>query len=239
MKTSKLILTALLIIVSSIIGFNQLYSQSANNCIPNRIPSQWISQTHFVEGPNRGLIGSVQYEARIVGLNVEASIDWSTLIYPSDGLSIESVKAILEYDLALSLSGCNNASSSAFTTTVSFYYKTDCSYDKYSIMWLKHGNAGICCDDPEKNFEHLLYNSEWFQIHKTKENCGTFKCCKKVYTINCTLVGGVYKAVFDPTIAKFTITDCATPSGLPNCNDIEHDPPLPPMPPPNCTGNCD
>ncbi len=101
---------------------------------------------------------------------------------------------------------------------------------------MKHGNAGICCCDPEKNFNHLFYNNEWFEIYKTKENCGTFKCCKKAYTITCTLINGTYQAVFNPVIAKYTITDCAASSGLPNCSGVSG---LPPVPPPNCQGNCD
>ena len=93
-----MILTILFVVVHLILGTTNLLSQSSNNWIPNKIPSQLISQTHYLEGPNRGLIGSVQYKARFVGANFEASIDWSTLIYPSDGLSVESFKAILEYD---------------------------------------------------------------------------------------------------------------------------------------------
>jgi hypothetical protein len=103
-------------------------------------------------------------------------------------------------------------------------------------MKLKHGNAGLCCDDPNKTFNHLFYNNSWWEIIKTKEPCGTFQCCKRVYTINCALDGGWYKATVDPTIVKTVITGCSTPSGLPNCNGI---PNIPPIPPPNCTATCD
>lgn len=239
MKNTILTLVFAILILSS----NFLFSQNFN-CIPNYIPGQWQNQVEQIQDNTLGLIGSVSYEKRGTGSNIDVAIDWNSLLHANPALSIDAVKQLIEYNIARKLIDCPLYLTEEYTKTVSFYYTTKCTYEKVSIMKLDHNNFAECCDDPTINplEGKYTYNNEWFEKIVTIEDCGTVQCCKKVYTVRCKLVeydfqGQLYyygETEVDPLVQKFVITPCTDPnSGLLVC-------PNPPvwLPPTECTGGC-
>lgn len=240
----KNIILAVICLIVGINTTNLLGQQS--NCIPNYNPSEWQNDTETLQG-SLGLIGSVNFEKRVSGTNIDIHIDWSTLTNASTGLSENAVKELLEYNIARKSINCNHNTTQEFERTVTFYYTTKCTYEKVSIVKLDHDNKVVCCDDPaelQEDTKIYWYNS-WYHVHKTIEECGTFQCCRKVYTVRCKLVayefqGQTYyigETEIDPQVTKFVVTQCQG-SGVYCPVPPAPLPPLPPRPSAECKSGC-
>lgn len=227
-------LSRILILLIAFVTFS-ISANSQPDCPPNTDPSEWDSHHIDASIPYFGNIGSVDYVSREVGEgDIEVVIDWTTLSNKIVGISDKGIMELVENAIILAFANCSQYPPGwSSERQVSIVYKSICYATVRCYLIVDLEREVECCDDPSVDPEIYEENGiKYRQVTKNVE-CG-YKCCRRVYTLNCTWddVYHRWNSWVSPTFTKETYpgSSCNGTSSFIDCKTNE---PIP------CEGGCD